>query len=336
MKIGIIGDLHIGINAEIPEFISYQEERLEKAISSLQEMGCKDIVFLGDLTDDRKEISWLTLNFLRGKKFFDRDINFHMLVGNHDCYYKNTNEINSLRELYSDKENIHIIDMNPVEINDCLFIPWINKENYDQMIDAIKNSTAKNLFGHFDIAGAVMVGGIESKSGLPRELFKKFDHVFSGHFHIQQTIGSILYVGSLCELNWSDFNLKKSFFLLSEGEVEKFDFDNTIYKKILIDTENSLDDILEYEKKFLKIYINRKLTKAEEKNLEKVIENSLRHEIIDNTMLLENNEVEIVDEEFSDITREFILTYKDIDDSIKDEALNLIMKSYDEIIKGEI
>ena len=44
-------------------------------------------------------------------------INFHCIVGNHDIYYKNTNDVNSLKELIDGKyKNIHIYE-DPTDVN---------------------------------------------------------------------------------------------------------------------------------------------------------------------------------------------------------------------------
>ena len=68
---------------------------------------------MGDLVDKRKSINFLTLNNLR-KSFiqpaFNRSITTHAIVGNHDMYYKNTNQVNSVNELYGDTPFIFVHD----------------------------------------------------------------------------------------------------------------------------------------------------------------------------------------------------------------------------------
>ena len=57
-------------------------------------------------------------------------IDLHMLVGNHDIYYKNTSQVNSLTELLGERhKNIHIYeDTTEVEFDGLpiLPMPWIN------------------------------------------------------------------------------------------------------------------------------------------------------------------------------------------------------------------
>ena len=59
----------------------------------------------------RKYISYRIANDLR-KRFIDKfkelDIDLHIIIGNHDTYYKNTNEVNSMEELVgSDRFKIY-------------------------------------------------------------------------------------------------------------------------------------------------------------------------------------------------------------------------------------
>ena len=53
-----------------------------------------------------------------------------MLVGNHDTYYKNTNDVNSLQELVSENMIISKYTRKVTEVNfdgcKILFVPWIN------------------------------------------------------------------------------------------------------------------------------------------------------------------------------------------------------------------
>ena len=72
-------------------------------------------------------------------------IDLHMLVGNHDIYYKNTSQVNSLTELLGERhKNIHIYeDATEVEFDGLpiLLMPWINSTNEiyaEGMIDETK------------------------------------------------------------------------------------------------------------------------------------------------------------------------------------------------------
>ena len=68
----------------------------------LKENNIKHCLHLGDIMDRRKYVSYRTVKEFREKfiqRFIELDIELHVLVGNHDTYFKNTNEVNSVTEL---------------------------------------------------------------------------------------------------------------------------------------------------------------------------------------------------------------------------------------------
>jgi len=66
----------------------------------LQARGIRTIIHLGDIMEHRKFVNYVTLKALR-EEFIERaeqlGINIHILVGNHDIPYRNTNEVNAMR-----------------------------------------------------------------------------------------------------------------------------------------------------------------------------------------------------------------------------------------------
>ena len=66
---------------------------------------------LGDVVDRRKFISFKIANDFRQRfinRFAELGIDLHIIIGNHDTYYKNTNEVNSMEELVGkDRCNIY-------------------------------------------------------------------------------------------------------------------------------------------------------------------------------------------------------------------------------------
>ena len=78
-----------------------------------------------------------------------------MLVGNHDIYFKNTNDVNSLTELLSDKfDNVHIyaeaqeVDFGGFPI---LLMPWINPQNEVYAMGMMDETRADTMLGHLEI-----------------------------------------------------------------------------------------------------------------------------------------------------------------------------------------
>ena len=134
--------------------------------------------------------------------FFDpikeRDIDLHVLIGNHDCYYKTTNKVNSM-SLTCKEYNIQLYEEVPEVINfdglNVLMTPWIAPDNYAECLRTISKSKADFVMGHLPLQGAEMLDNVYCDDGIERKYFKRFERVFSGHFHKQQDDGHVRYLG---------------------------------------------------------------------------------------------------------------------------------------------
>ena len=83
-------------------------------------------------------------------------IKMHMLVGNHDIYYKNTLRVNAPSELLGQYDNITVYDR-PTTIDidglHILLLPWICDENYDESLRSLTESPATVAMGHLEFNG---------------------------------------------------------------------------------------------------------------------------------------------------------------------------------------
>ena len=50
-------------------------------------------------------------------------------------------------------------------------------------MEALSKSPAQIAMGHLEVSGFQMYRGQYSENGWDKELFRRFDTVFSGHFH---------------------------------------------------------------------------------------------------------------------------------------------------------
>jgi DNA repair exonuclease SbcCD nuclease subunit len=254
MKIAIITDQHFGARNDSLHFLDFYEKFYsETFFPKLDESGVKTLLILGDTFDRRKYVNFYSLQ--RAKKmFFDglakREILVYMLVGNHDTYYKNTNEVNSPELLLEDYPNILVIespqtlhlDYGNVKADVCM-MPWICADNYDASMEEIKTTTATVCMGHFEIEGFQMYRGAPSQEGLEPKMFNKFDQVFSGHYHHKSSRGNIHYLGNPYELTWQDHNDPRGFhfFDLETHELEFVENPNRMFMKLVYD--DKADDI---------------------------------------------------------------------------------------------
>ncbi len=224
MKVAIITDQHFGARNDSIAFLDFFQKFYDNIFfPKLEEEGIDTVLILGDTFDRRKYVNFYALQ--RSKEmFFDklanRNIKVHMLAGNHDTYFKNTNDVNSPDLLLREYENINVID-HPATIyvdeTPICMMPWICPENYQDSLDTIKDTKAEICMGHFEIAGFAMYRGMESHEGLSKETFDKFDMVFSGHYHHRSDDGHIYYLGNPYELTWQDYNDPRGFHLFDLG-----------------------------------------------------------------------------------------------------------------------
>jgi DNA repair exonuclease SbcCD nuclease subunit len=209
--------------------------------------------------------------------FFDelakRDIEAYVLVGNHDTYFKNTNEVNSGNLLIGDYGNITIIN-SPQTIHleygnpryDVCMMPWICVDNYEQSMLELKHTSATLCMGHFEIAGFAMYRGMPSEEGLNRGLFDKFEYTFSGHYHHKSDMDSIYYLGNPYELTWQDYNDPRGFHLfdMATRDLTFIRNPNVMFHKMIYDDKTfSIKDILatpftEYTGKYVKVVVVNK------------------------------------------------------------------------------
>ena len=137
MKIALINDTHFGARGDSQLFLDYFMRFFDNVFFPyLKENNIKTIIHAGDLMDRRKFVNFSILNQVRNrfiKQLEDENIQMHCIIGNHDIYYRNTNDVNSTTELFKDDisiyENPTVIDFDGLNIG---FLPWVNKENYEE------------------------------------------------------------------------------------------------------------------------------------------------------------------------------------------------------------
>jgi DNA repair exonuclease SbcCD nuclease subunit len=269
MKIALITDTHFGARNDNSNFNEYFFNFYENQFFPyLKEHGITDVIHLGDVMDRRKYVSYRIAKDFR-ERFINRfeNINFHMLVGNHDTFYKNTNDVNSLQELVDGRHNnIKVYDKSTeVEFDGfkILFVPWINADNMSHTTNMLKTSDAQVCMGHLELNGFEMQKGLVMDHGWDKQEFKRFDMVMSGHYHHKSDDGQIYYLGTPYEIYWNDWNDPKGFhvFDTEKRELERIINPLKIFSKIFYDDSNkSYDnfDMSPYKDKYVKLVVVNK------------------------------------------------------------------------------
>ena len=226
MKIAILNDTHCGIRNSSEIFLKNSEDFYNEVFfPTCEKNNIKQIIHLGDYYDHRKFVNFKALNHNR-TTFLDqlrkRGMSMDIIPGNHDTFYKNTNELNSLKECLGHYMNeVHIIMEPTIMHYDSLkigLVPWICHDNYEL--------------------------------------------VLSGHYHCSSKKDNIWYLGSQMEFFWSDAHDPKFFHILDTEtrEMTKIRNPHTLFEKILYDDEKNDYSSFSRDltKKFVKVIVVNK------------------------------------------------------------------------------
>lgn len=222
MKIAIIGDTHFGARGDAPIFLNHFLKFFEEQFFPyLKEHGITKVIHLGDLFDRRKFINFNTLHHVRNRfiNWFETNgVELHCILGNHDVFYKNTNRLNSPKEILSDCHSSFHLYEEPTEVcfngATILMLPWINEENQERFMQIIKDTRATILAGHLELNGYEVMAGVKFSDGMDDQFLEKFDLVLSGHFHKKSSKGNIHYLGTQYQMTSVDTNEIKGFHIL--------------------------------------------------------------------------------------------------------------------------
>jgi len=271
MKVALITDTHFGIRNDNKDVLNHQNIFFDNIFFPYLEKNKIDtIIHLGDLVDRRKYINFHTLDNIKNN-FFSKIKNrykFYIIAGNHDVYYKDTNELNALKqilpsefEFYTEPTELVLEDSTQIAL-----LPWICRENQEASFKLIEQSKSLICFGHLQLLGFEMHRGSFATDGLPKEMFNKFDIVCSGHFHHKSTYGNINYLGCPYQMNWGDYSDTKGFHIFDTKTRDLTFIPNTykLFHKIEYNDKNSsLEEIIDqnfkdYSRSYLRVVIKEK------------------------------------------------------------------------------
>jgi len=273
MKIALITDTHFGARSDSQQFDAYFKKFYDDIFfPELEKRKISQIIHLGDCFDRRKYINFNSLSNCR-KYFFDKAcdmaIDMDMIIGNHDTFYKNTNDVNSPDLLLREYPNIRTYSEPEIVKYDKLNIllqPWICADNYDESARLINSKVAKVCFGHLELSGFVMFKGQSTQiehAGMDPATFKDYDLVCSGHFHHKHGRGNVQYLGNPYQLFWNDFEDDRGFHIFNTGTLVLEFIKNpyTIFDKIMYDDSKQdyrIADVEKYSGKNIKLVVINK------------------------------------------------------------------------------
>ena len=270
MKIAVLNDTHTGIRNSSEIFLNNSEDFYNNVFfPECEKQGIKQILHLGDYYDHRKFVNFKALNHNR-RIFLDRlrenGMTMDIIPGNHDTYFKNTNDLNSLKECLGHYMNEVNIIMEPKVMSygslNIALVPWICSDNYTQCMNFIKECKADWVGAHLELNGFEMMRGLKNSHGMNPNIFDRFELVLTGHYHCSSRKDNIWYLGSQMEFYWSDAHDPKYFHIIDTEtrQIEKIRNNYTIFEKVLYNDEeidyNSYNK--NFSKKFVKVVVVNK------------------------------------------------------------------------------
>jgi DNA repair exonuclease SbcCD nuclease subunit len=268
MKLGLLTDTHYNFKKANKSFHDYFAKFYNDVFfPKLEERNIKTVVHLGDAFDNRKGIDYWALEWAKTNvydRFQKLGIKVYNIVGNHDAYYKNSNEVNAIDSLLQQYDNVIPISSPKefcIDSLNTLMLPWICSDNEEEVYNLIKETNAKVVFGHLELSGFAAYPGHLQTEGLEPEKFNKFDRVFTGHYHTKSDNGKIFYLGNTYQMFWNDVDDTRGFHIFDTDtyELEYFKNPYNMFERIYYeDTDYKKFDVSYLEEKIVKVVVRQK------------------------------------------------------------------------------
>lgn len=312
MKVAIITDTHYGCRKNSKPFHDYFQKFYETVFFPyLDNNNISTIIHLGDVFDNRRTIDYQSLAWSK-EHVFDKMKNrqVHMLVGNHDAYFKNTNDLNSTELLLDSYDNIMIYrNTSEIELDGTLItlVPWINSQNRPDFENHIKTTKSTVLMGHLELNGFQSIPGHVFTGGMDPSILSKFNVVYSGHFHHRSKIGNIEYLGNPYQMFWNDYRCDRGFHIFDTDTMKLKFVPNPyeIFKKIYYtdDANSPIDfrtmNLDPFKDCYIKVIVNQKRFQNRFENFISRLYSVGVHDIkvIEESKVIHNTETDISESE---------------------------------------
>lgn len=252
----IFSDIHIHTHKSSLKRLQHCLDTLRWVFDTAIQRGVKNVLFLGDLFQDREKIQILPyqrtyeiINHYCG----DGDLNLYLLVGNHDMWFADKTDISSVYPFGSISgvkiiNKCQTIDIDGFKVD---FLPFTL--NPIKVLEDFQGPRSRLLCGHISLDGAqlntlygtqadVTVEYEGDMIPVDAEQFTGWEKVLLGHYHGEQRIKNIEYVGSPLQLNFAEAFQKKHIILLDTDTLEQEYISNDFSPRHLILKEDELSN----------------------------------------------------------------------------------------------
>lgn len=201
-KAACFTDIHFGLKSGSRTHNIDCEEFVKWFCETARSEGAETCIFLGDWHHNRASTDVSTMNYTlsnleRLSSSFEK---VYFILGNHDLFYKDKREINSVEFMRLFPNVIPIRDI--FTEGNVTIMPWLVGDEW-QRVPKIKS---KYIFGHLELPHFYMNAMVQmpDHGQLQSEHFQNQDYIFSGHFHKRQQKGKIVYIGNAFPHNYAD------------------------------------------------------------------------------------------------------------------------------------
>lgn len=254
-------DIHYGLKQNSRLHLDDCHRYVDWFIAESKSRNAETCIFLGDWSHHRSSVNVATMNAsIRDlKKINDAFKKVYFITGNHDLYYRDKRELNSI-EYARDLDNFVMVDEHFSE-GDVTIIPWLVGDEWKK----VQKIKSKYLFGHLELPHFKMNAMIEmpDQGGLKASHLTGPEYVFSGHFHKRQYQNNIHYIGNAFPHNYADVddNERGAMFLTWDKEPVYVNWEECPKYKVvllseLLDNHATLLDSFTYARVKLDINIS--------------------------------------------------------------------------------
>jgi predicted phosphodiesterase len=251
----MITDTHLGVRNSSVEWLDIMKEYFRDFFIPLLKREKKEgdfLVHLGDVFDSRHSLNLLVMN--EGITIFEeisKIMPVVIILGNHDIYKKNSNDVNSVKVLKW-IPNITVLEepeVLKVAGKRLLMMPW--RAGHVEELECIKANPADFMFCHTEMQGLKFNKSTTIETGLDFAEIKAFRKVFAGHIHFAQQKSNFRMLGCPYPMTRSDVNNEKGIWCFDIANEEEIYYPNTVSPKFVRMTFERVLELHEDEAKEL-------------------------------------------------------------------------------------
>ncbi len=266
-KLLFFSDIHIAAHKGSQDRLDDCLNVLKWVFTTARSRKIRNVIFGGDLFQDRQKISLLAYNKTFDVLAANDDIGIYLLLGNHDLWFYESTEVSSVHP-FSALDHVSVIDEPGRQVIACEGIPDIDflpfTHNPVKILKEWKKKS-KILVAHIAVDGSTLNFHHRTKAEVnvehendmvpvSRDLFEGWERVFLGHYHgAQKLTKRAEYLGSPLELSFGEAGCRKHLVILDTETMDVEYVENKFSPKHLILEEGELPP---EGRNFVRLYVS--------------------------------------------------------------------------------